>query len=108
MPASVFSRSTECHNQDKVSMGTIAARDALRVLELTEQVAAAALLAMSQGIRLRLLAGELERESLTESVATTLAQLEADFELLIEDRPLEALLRQTLAKIQAGEWEVCR
>src|SRR5690554_8171585 len=24
MPASVFSRSTECHNQDKVSMGTIA------------------------------------------------------------------------------------
>jgi histidine ammonia-lyase len=89
-------------------MGTIAARDALRVLELTEQVAAAALLAMSQGIRLRLLAGELERESLTESVATTLAQLEADFELLIEDRPLEALLRQTLAKIQAGEWEVCR
>jgi hypothetical protein len=41
MPASVFSRSTECHNQDKVSMGTIAARDAMRVLELTEQVAAA-------------------------------------------------------------------
>jgi histidine ammonia-lyase len=41
MPASVFSRSTECHNQDKVSMGTIAARDCLRVLELTEQVAAA-------------------------------------------------------------------
>ena len=37
MPASVFSRSTECHNQDKVSMGTIAARDALRVLELTER-----------------------------------------------------------------------
>ncbi len=36
MPASVFSRSTECHNQDKVSMGTIAARDALRVLTLTE------------------------------------------------------------------------
>ncbi len=40
MPASVFSRSTEAHNQDKVSMGTIAARDCLRILELTEQVAA--------------------------------------------------------------------
>src|SRR6202012_914452 len=38
MPASVFSRSTEAHNQDKVSLGTIAARDCLRVLELTEQV----------------------------------------------------------------------
>ena len=45
MPASVFSRSTECHNQDKVSMGTIAARDCLRVLELTEQVVAAMLIA---------------------------------------------------------------
>jgi histidine ammonia-lyase len=50
MPASVFSRSTECHNQDKVSMGTIAARDAIRVLELTEQVAAATLLAANQGV----------------------------------------------------------
>ncbi|MFF3513268.1 aromatic amino acid lyase [Streptomyces sp. NPDC002573] len=28
MPAASFSRSTEAHNQDKVSMGTIAARDA--------------------------------------------------------------------------------
>jgi hypothetical protein len=53
MPASVFSRSTECHNQDKVSMGTIAARDAIRVLELTEQVAAATLLAANQGVAAR-------------------------------------------------------
>ena len=50
MPASVFSRSTECHNQDKVSMGTIAARDAIRVLELTEQVAAACLAATAQAL----------------------------------------------------------
>ena len=53
MPASVFSRSTECHNQDKVSMGTIAARDCLRVLELTEQVAAALVLATAQAAELR-------------------------------------------------------
>jgi histidine ammonia-lyase len=53
MPASVFSRSTESHNQDKVSMGTIAARDCLRVLELTEHVAAIGLLANCQGIDLR-------------------------------------------------------
>ena len=51
MPASVFSRSTECHNQDKVSMGTIAARDCLRILQLTEQVLAATLLASVQGVR---------------------------------------------------------
>lgn len=53
MPASVFSRSTECHNQDKVSMGTIAARDCLRILELTETVAAIATLALCQAVDLR-------------------------------------------------------
>jgi len=53
MPASVFSRSTECHNQDKVSMGTIAARDCLRILELTETAAAIGVLVMCQGVDLR-------------------------------------------------------
>ena len=53
MPASVFSRSTECHNQDKVSMGTIAARDCLRILELTETVAAIGALALCQAVDLR-------------------------------------------------------
>ncbi|MCK8046553.1 aromatic amino acid ammonia-lyase [Shewanella sp. 1CM18E] len=107
MPASVFSRSTECHNQDKVSMGTISARDCMRVLQLTEQVAAAALLAMSQGIRLRIAQQELVASSITPSLANTLAQVEADFELLTEDRPLEQTLRSTVDKIQHGYWEVC-
>lgn len=53
MPASVFSRSTENHNQDKVSMGTIAARDCLSILEMTEQVAAIHSLAMVQAADLR-------------------------------------------------------
>lgn len=53
MPASVFSRSTESHNQDKVSMGTIAARDCLRILELTETVAVIGALAMCQAVDLR-------------------------------------------------------
>jgi histidine ammonia-lyase len=57
MPASVFSRSTENHNQDKVSMGTIAARDCLRVLELVETVAAIHLLALCQAADLRALEG---------------------------------------------------
>ena len=53
MPASVFSRSTESHNQDKVSMGSIAARDCQRVLELTETVAVIELLALCQAVDLR-------------------------------------------------------
>lgn len=53
MPASAFSRSTESHNQDKVSMGTIAARDLRRSVELTEAVAAVHLLALCQALELR-------------------------------------------------------
>jgi histidine ammonia-lyase len=53
IPASAFSRSTESHNQDKVSMGTIAARDCRRVVELAETVAAIALLAGCQALDLR-------------------------------------------------------
>jgi len=53
MPASVFSRSTESHNQDKVSMGTIASRDALRIMELTETVLAIVQLAVCQAVDLR-------------------------------------------------------
>jgi histidine ammonia-lyase/phenylalanine ammonia-lyase len=53
MPSSVFSRSTEAHNQDKVSMGTIAARDARTVNGLVCEVAAIHLLALAQAIDLR-------------------------------------------------------
>lgn len=52
-PASVFSRSTELHNQDKVPMATLAAREFVRVVEVTEQVAAMVLLASVQAIDLR-------------------------------------------------------
>jgi histidine ammonia-lyase len=53
VPATAFSRSTESHNQDKVSMGTIAARDARQVLDLTETVAVIQLLAVCQAVDLR-------------------------------------------------------
>lgn len=53
MPAASFSRSTESHNQDKVSMGTIAARDAERVCVLTERVVAIHLLAAAQACDIR-------------------------------------------------------
>ncbi|QED28384.1 aromatic amino acid lyase [Microvenator marinus] len=53
MPATAFSRSTESHNQDKVSMGTIAARDASRVMQLTERVAAILIIALAQAVDLR-------------------------------------------------------
>jgi len=104
MPASVFSRSTECHNQDKVSMGTIAARDCLRILQLTEQVLAATLLAAVQGIRIRLLNDEISRDSLTEDVQLMIDDIASFFELLEEDRPTDMILRQTIEYIQQERW----
>jgi histidine ammonia-lyase len=53
MPASVFSRSTECHNQDVVSMGTHAVRDCTAILELAEETAAIVTLAACQALDLR-------------------------------------------------------
>ncbi|MDX3774794.1 aromatic amino acid ammonia-lyase [Chromatiaceae bacterium AAb-1] len=104
MPASVFSRSTECHNQDKVSMGTIAARDCLRVLQLTEQVVAASLLAVQQGVQLRINQGQLQFDSLTPDIQQMLTALQQHCPLLTEDRPLEQTLRQTISFIQAQHW----
>jgi len=99
MPASVFSRSTECHNQDKVSMGTIAARDCLRVLQLTEQVAAATLLAACQGLELRQQAGTNEH-SIEGGIKTTFDEIRAQHAFLGEDRALEGELRQLIERIQ--------
>jgi histidine ammonia-lyase len=57
LPAAVFSRSTESHNQDKVSMGMLGAREARRVVELAETVGAIVLLAACQAVDLRLARG---------------------------------------------------
>ncbi len=102
MPASVFSRSTECHNQDKVSMGTIAARDALRSLELTEQVAAATLIAANQGVWLR------QRDEQARPLPAPLREMHTelgeDFPPLVEDRALEGELRLCLQRIRDRHW----
>jgi histidine ammonia-lyase/phenylalanine ammonia-lyase len=52
-PATIHSRSTEAHNQDKVSMGTIAARDARSIVEIAQHVAAIHLIAICQALDLR-------------------------------------------------------
>jgi histidine ammonia-lyase len=101
MPASVFSRSTECHNQDKVSMGTIAARDCARNNELTAQVLAASLLAAFQALHLRLQKGELTLTDLGPS-AGTYEEIRGFFAPLEDDRPLDGDLRKTLEKIEEG------
>lgn len=106
MPASVFSRSTECHNQDKVSMGTIAARDCLRVLELTEQVAAALTLATVQGVTLRQRLADVAPAALTPQVEGFMQRIGEHSPMLDEDRPLEAELRAMTGLIREGHWKL--
>ncbi len=104
MPASVFSRSTECHNQDKVSMGTIAARDCLRVLELTEQVAAALLITVRQGVWLRRRLDP--SRALPAPLARMLELLAADVEPVLEDRRLDVELQTLLSRVREQVWDL--
>lgn len=102
MPASVFSRSTECHNQDKVSMGTIAARDCLRVLDLTEQVLAAMLITARQGLALR------RRVEPALVLSAALSAFESDLSdrvpLVVEDRALDRDLQALLRVRDDAVW----
>ncbi len=104
LPASIFSRSTECHNQDKVSMGTIAARDCLRVLQLTEQVCAAALLASCQALELRLRREEIQQSQLSTALTHTLDDVRKVTPFLNEDRALDAELETLVNHIQQRAW----
>jgi histidine ammonia-lyase len=110
MPASVFSRSTENHNQDKVSMGTIAARDCARILDLAEIVAAICTLATAQAVDLREKEGCHKRAlSLHGAVRTVASQVTSDREMRADIDAVLALASSrelpmgdaTLAEIRA-------
>jgi len=81
-------------------MGTIAARDCLRILELTEQVAVAALLAVVQAIELR---GTVE--TLSPTLQQTVKQLRQHSQFLDHDRVLEHELRQCVQLVRDRWWQ---
>ncbi len=84
MPAASFSRSTESHNQDKVSMGTIAARDAARICELVERVISIHLLAAAQACEIR------NTISCRPELAGILKNIRAVAGPTINDRPMDS------------------
>jgi len=104
MPASVFSRSTESHNQDKVSMGTIAARDCLRVLELTEQTTAAVLMASVQAIQLRVKHHQLDFDRLNPKLKTFINEFITKIDFLENDRALDQDINAVTADIKNQQW----
>ncbi len=104
MPASVFSRSTECHNQDKVSMGTISARDCLRILQLTEQVLASTLLAAVQGVWTRIKQGKLPTQTLDPAVNSFLEEIGTFFDPRQGAHLTDQVLKETITRIQQRIW----
>lgn len=83
MPAAVFSRSTESHNQDKVSMGTIAARDAERICELAERTVSIHLLTAAQACDIR---GKIEKRPHLKRFHDTIRSIA---EPVNHDRPMD-------------------
>lgn len=97
IPATSFSRSTEAHNQDKVSMGTIAARDARSVVDMVLEIAAIHLLALCQAVDLR--AGE-QFSGYAVAAHTFVRKLSA---FVDRDRPLDTDLAALTQAIRSGE-----
>jgi len=95
-PTTIHSRSTEAHNQDKVSMGTIAARDARSIVELTQNIAAIHLMACCQALELR----GVEQASPRTQAAFRLVREHIPF--LDRDRYLDVDIATTVALIQSG------
>jgi histidine ammonia-lyase len=85
-------------------MGTIAARDCLRVLELTEQVTAALLITVRQAAWWRVRLNPLL--ILGDSLREMLDALGADVAVVDEDRRLEPDLRLLLERIHARAWKL--
>lgn len=85
-------------------MGTIAARDCMRILQLTEQVIAASLLAAVQAVWIRIEQGELDESTLAPQLREMLSDISTFFTLIEEDRPTDKLLREMIAYIQQQRW----
>ncbi|MBN2159557.1 MAG: aromatic amino acid lyase [Spirochaetes bacterium] len=97
MPAASFSRSTESHNQDKVSMGTISARDAARICDLTEKVTAIHLLAAAQACEIR--GNWQERPRVTE----ILKKVRSIAGPVIIDRPMDSDISELVRAISEND-----
>lgn len=100
MPASAFSRSTESHNQDKVPMATLGSRDALRVVELSEQVAAICVLAACQAAECRA-----QAEGASGRAGPLHASIREQVPVLTEDRRMDGDIATVLGLMRSGQLE---
>jgi histidine ammonia-lyase len=99
VPASIFSRSTESHNQDKISLGTHSAKNALRSQELLRRLVTLHLACSAQALELAKKVHGLEA---TPPLQAWLVEVRTSVQILMEDRSLAAELKQLEARIVAG------
>ncbi len=97
MPAASFSRSTESHNQDKVSMGTIAARDARRTCSLVEKTLAIQLITAVQACEIR---GRIDQRPRLERLIKNIRKIAPP---TIEDRPMDEDIANLASAIVSSE-----
>ncbi|UJW30252.1 aromatic amino acid ammonia-lyase [Saccharothrix sp. AJ9571] len=97
MPAASFSRSTEAHNQDKVSMGTIAARDARSVVHLVQRITAIHLIALCQAADLR------GHDVLSAPTAAAHGAVREVCDFLDRDRAMDSDIERVASLIGSGE-----
>ena len=95
-PTTIHSRSTEAHNQDKVSMGTIAARDARSIIELAQNIAAIHLMACCQALELRGV------DQASPRTYEAFRRVREHVPFLDRDRYLDQDIATTVALIQTG------
>lgn len=96
MPMGAFSRSTEAHNQDKVSMGAAAARSARDVVEITGRCCAIHLLGAAQAADLR------GAERLGEGTGTIHRRIRDVSPFVDRDRPLQRDIEAVADLIHSG------
>lgn len=97
-PASVFSRSTEGHNQDKVPMGAIAARDLRSIQNLADHMVAISLLAAAQATD-----ATRRRDALPSTLRALYDAIRAICPATDADRRHDVLIAQCLASYHAGK-----
>lgn len=95
VPCSTFSRSAESHNQDKISLGTHAARNALAQLGLLQQLAAIHSACAAQAIDLR-------ADRVPDTLATWHREVRTCVPFVDKDQRLAAPLQQLCGRIAHG------
>ncbi|MSP16711.1 MAG: histidine ammonia-lyase [Myxococcales bacterium] len=96
-PAAVDSIPTSANKEDHVSMGPIAARKALQIVENSERVVAIELLCAAQGL-------DFETEhATTRPLAAAHARIRRDVKTLADDRYLAPDLEALAAMVRSGE-----